>query len=64
MRGGDRLVFECSWVSGSCFGFRHPTYYCRDFKLSPPLISHNENNGSEVPLFCCDSFPPGEAKGC
>ena len=31
--------------------------------LSPPLISHNENIGSEVPLFCCDSFPPGEAKG-
>ena len=30
---------------------------------SPPLISHNENIGSEVPLFCCDSFPPGEAKG-
>ncbi len=31
---------------------------------SPPLISHNKNIGSEVPLFCCDSFPPGEAKGC
>ena len=30
---------------------------------SPPLISHNENIGSEVPLCCCDSFPPGEAKG-
>ena len=30
--------------------------------LSPPLISHNKNSGSEVPLFCCDSFPPGEAK--
>ena len=30
--------------------------------LSPPLISHNKNIGSEVPLFCCDSFPPGEAK--
>ena len=29
---------------------------------SPPLISHNENIGSEVPLFCCDSFPPREAK--
>ena len=29
---------------------------------SPPLISHNENIGSEVPLFCCDSFPSGEAK--
>ena len=29
--------------------------------LSPPLISH-KNIGSEVPLFCCDSFPPGEAK--
>ena len=31
---------------------------------SPPLISHNKNIGSEVPLFCCDSFPPGEAKWC
>ena len=38
MRGGERLVKECSWVNGSCFGFCHPTYYCRDFKLSLPLI--------------------------
>ena len=36
---------------------------CSSTNHSPPLISHNENIGSEVPLFCCDSFPPGEAKG-
>ena len=63
MRGGDRLVQECSWMNGICFNFHHSTYCYGDFKLSPPLISHNENIGSEVPLFCCDSFPPGEAKG-
>ena len=34
-----------------------------NFWLPPPLISHNENIGSEAPLFCCDSFPPGEAEG-
>ena len=62
MRGGDRLVQECSWMNGICFNFHHSTYCYGDFKLSPPLISHNENIGSEVPLFCCDSFPPGEAK--
>ena len=39
MRGGDRLVFECSWMSGICFSFYHSTYCCGDFKRSPPLIS-------------------------
>ncbi len=50
-------------MNGICFNFHHSTYCYGDFKLSPPLISHNENIGSEVPLFCCDSFHPGEAKG-
>ena len=63
MRGGDRSVYECSWMSSICSGFLHLTGKAEIFKLSPPLISHNENIGSEVPLFCCDSFPPGEAKG-
>ena len=39
MRGGDRLVNECSWMSGICFSFYHSTYCCGDFKRSPPLIS-------------------------
>ena len=64
MRGGDRLVQECSWMSGIRFTSHRSTYCCRIFELSPPLISHNENIGSEAPLFCCDSFPPGEAKRC
>ena len=25
MRGGDRLVNECSWMDGICFGFHHST---------------------------------------
>ena len=39
MRGGDRLVNECSWMSGICFSFYHSTCCCGDFKRSPPLIS-------------------------
>ena len=39
MRGGDRLVNECSWMSGICFSFYHSTYCCGVFKRSPPLIS-------------------------
>ena len=25
MRGGDRLVNECSWMDGICFSFHHST---------------------------------------
>ena len=39
MRGGDRLVNDCIWMNGICFHFHHSTYYCGDFKRSPPLIS-------------------------
>ena len=38
MRGGDRLIQECSWMNGICFSFHHSTCCCRDFKRSPPLI--------------------------
>ena len=39
MRGGDRLVNECSWMSDICSRLHHSTYCCGDFKRSPPLIS-------------------------
>ncbi len=60
MRGGDRLDYERSWVNGICFSFRYSTYCCRDFKLSPPLISQPCRFRKAV---MADSFPPGEAKG-
>ena len=39
MRGGDRLVSECSWMNGICSNFLHSTGESKTFKLSPPLIS-------------------------
>ena len=59
MRGGDRLVQECSWMNGICFSFHHSTYCCGDFKRSPPLISQPCRFRSAVKS---GSFPPGEAK--
>ena len=42
MRGGDRLVLECTRMNVIRFDFHHSTYRCRDFKLSPPLISQGK----------------------
>ena len=60
MRGGDRLDYERSWVNGICFSFRYSTYCCRDFKLSPPLISQPCRFRKAV---MADSFPPGGSQG-
>ncbi len=59
MRGGDRSVYECSWMSGICSGFLHSTGKSKTFKPSPPLISQPCRFRSAV---MADSFPPGEAK--
>ncbi len=64
MRGGERLKFLQQYVEWCNLEHMPLTQLHSLTNLSPPLISHNENIGSEVPLFCCDSFPPGEAKGC
>ena len=63
MRGGDGLVNECSWVNGSCFGFRHPTYYCRDFNRSPPLISHDKISVPRCRYFIVTASPRGKPRG-
>ena len=60
MRGGDRLVNECSYMNGICFDFHHLTEKSETFKLSPPLISQPCRFRSAVKP---GSFPPGEAKG-
>ena len=60
MRGGDRLVNECSYMNGICFDFHHLTGKSETFKLSPPLISQPCRFRSAVKP---GSFPPGEAKG-
>ncbi len=47
MRGGDRVVQECSWMSGIRFDFHHSTYYCRNLSFRHP--SSASLAGSEVP---------------
>ena len=64
MRGGDRLVNECSWMSGICFNFHHSTYWCGDFKLSPPLISHDKISVPKCRYFIVTASPRGKPRGC
>ena len=62
MRGGDRLVNKCSWMSGICSGFLHLTG--ENLKLLAIDTPHQSflSTGSEVPFDKKSSFPPGEAK--
>ena len=62
MRGGDRLVNDCIWMNGICFHFHHSTYYCGDFKRSPPLISLFYQPVPKCRLIKNPASPPGEAK--
>ena len=54
--------FENSTLNGKNRNKRHSYRCIYKPTCRRPFISHNENIGSEVPLFCCDSFPSGEAK--
>ena len=62
MRGGDRLVNECSWMDGICFGFHHSTYCCGDFKRSPPLISHDKISVPRCRYFIVTASPRGKPR--
>ena len=61
MRGGDRLVNECSWKNGICSGFLHSTGNLKLLAIATPHQSFL-SIGSEVPIDKKSSFPPGEAK--
>ena len=60
MRGGDRVVQECSWMSGIRFDFHHSTYYCRNLSFRHP--SSASLAGSEVPSSLAAS-PRGKPRG-
>ena len=62
MRGGDRLVNECSWMNGICFSFHHSTYCCGDFKRSPPLISHDKISVPRCRYFIVTASPRGKPR--
>ena len=63
MRGGDRLVNECSWMNGICFRLHHSTYCCGNSSALAAPHQSFLSTGSEAPVNKKSSFPPGEAKG-
>ena len=60
MRGGERLVDECGWMSGICSGFYHLMEKSVTFSYRCPFISHFHRFRRAAES---DSFPSGEAKG-
>ena len=60
MRGGDRLVNECSRMSGICSGFLHSTGKSKTFSYRHP--SSASLAGSEVPSSLAAS-PRGKPRG-
>ena len=62
MRGGDRLVLECTRMNVIRFDFHHSTYCCRDFKLSPPLISHDKISVPRCRYFIVTASPRGKPR--
>ena len=62
MRGSERLVDECSWMSGICSRLHHSTYCCGDFKRSPPLISLFCQSVPKCRLPKNPASPPGKPR--
>ena len=60
MRGGGRLVNECSWISGICFRLHHSTEKSETFSHRHP--SSASLAGSEVPSSLAAS-PRGKPRG-
>ena len=60
MRGGDRLVNECSWMDGICFRLHHSTGKSETFSHRHP--SSASLAGSEVPSSLAAS-PRGKPRG-
>ena len=60
MRGGGRLVNECSWTSGICFRLHHSTGKSETFSHRHP--SSASLAGSEVPSSLA-AFPRGKPRG-
>ena len=62
MRGGDRLVNECSWMSSICSRLHHSTYCCGVFKRSLPLISHDKISVPRCRYFIVTASPRGKPR--
>ena len=60
MRGSERLVGECSRISGICSGFHHLTWIFETFSYRRP--SSVTRIGSEVPIHATAS-PRGKPRG-
>ena len=63
MRGGDRLVNECSWMSSLCSRLLQSSSCCGVFKRSPPLISHDKISVPRCRYFIVTASPRGKPRG-
>ena len=50
MRGGDRLVNECNWMSGICFRLHHSTGKSKTFSHRHPSLVTTKTS---VPKYRC-----------
>ena len=65
MRGGERLVKKCSWMSGIYSSLFHSTGKFKTFSLAVAAPHQSFLAiGSEAPIAKKSSFPSGEAKNC
>ena len=62
MRGGERLVNECSWLSGICFGLHHSTEQSETLRYRCPSSVMVNNRFRSADYLPCQ-LPLGGSRG-
>ena len=62
MRGGDRLVNECSWMSGICSGFLHSTGKSETFSYRRPSSVTTKTTVPKCRCFVATASPRGKPR--
>ena len=63
MRGGDRLVNECSWMRGICPGFPHSTGKSETFSHRHPSSVTTKTSVPKCRCFVATASPRGKPRG-